>query len=152
VDFLGKALKPEVTFDTPFDLQSSSDRLSFAMRTETGFGVLFSVVQARNLTKDRLRLDLQAGRIRIQVNLGGGMSQYTGTTRVADDRWHDILYVRNGSHHTLYVDGRQEHAWSTSADFQVRVAGVGVTGEGRKVYLRCPEAHQAGLWRTPAEL
>nr|XP_023695411.1 neurexin-1a-like isoform X10 [Paramormyrops kingsleyae] len=86
----------------PVAMHTEAEDVSLRFRSQRAYGLLVATT-SRN-SADTLRLELDAGRIRLTVNLGKGPETIFAGSNLNDDDWHTVRVMRRGRSLKLTVD------------------------------------------------
>uniref|UniRef100_A0A8C9S8E5 Neurexin-1a n=1 Tax=Scleropages formosus TaxID=113540 RepID=A0A8C9S8E5_SCLFO len=117
--YLGRSCEREATIlsydgskfmkiQLPVAMHTEAEDVSLRFRSQRAYGLLVATT-SRN-SADTLRLELDAGRVRLTVNLGLGSSAGKGPetifagSNLNDDEWHTVRVMRRGRSLRLSVD------------------------------------------------
>nr|XP_009305294.1 neurexin-1b isoform X2 [Danio rerio] len=83
-------------------MHTEAEDVSLRFRSLRAYGVLMASTSTH--TTDTLRLELEAGRVRLTVNLGKGPESLFAGQNLNDDEWHTVRVIRRGKSLKLSVD------------------------------------------------
>uniref|UniRef100_A0A8C9S8P1 Neurexin-1a n=1 Tax=Scleropages formosus TaxID=113540 RepID=A0A8C9S8P1_SCLFO len=111
--YLGRSCEREATIlsydgskfmkiQLPVAMHTEAEDVSLRFRSQRAYGLLVATT-SRN-SADTLRLELDAGRVRLTVNLGKGPETIFAGSNLNDDEWHTVRVMRRGRSLRLSVD------------------------------------------------
>ncbi|XP_061754498.1 neurexin-2-like isoform X4 [Nerophis ophidion] len=86
----------------PRTLHTEAEDLSLRFMSQRAFGLLVATTSQQSA--DTLRVELDAGRLKLTVNLGKGPEVLLLGDKLNDNEWHSVKVVRRGKHLQLSVD------------------------------------------------
>ncbi|XP_049336127.1 neurexin 3b isoform X5 [Astyanax mexicanus] len=86
----------------PNVMHTEAEDVSLRFMSQHAFGLLMAAT-SRN-SADTLRLELDAGRVKLTVNLGKGPETLYAGQKLNDNEWHSVRVVRRGKNFKLTVD------------------------------------------------
>ncbi|KAM6956132.1 neurexin-1a isoform 11-T11 [Aplochiton taeniatus] len=89
----------------PVVMHTEAEDVSLRFRSQRAYGVLMATTSRESA--DTLRLELEAGRVRLTVNLGKGPETIFAGQNLNDNEWHTVRVFRRGKSLTLTVDDLQ---------------------------------------------
>ncbi|XP_061083367.1 neurexin-1a-like isoform X16 [Conger conger] len=89
----------------PVVMHTEAEDVSLRFRSQRAFGVLMATTSRDSA--DTLRLELDAGRVRLTVNLGKGPETIFAGHNLNDNEWHTVRVVRRGKNLKLTADDMQ---------------------------------------------
>ncbi|XP_036382921.1 neurexin 1a isoform X17 [Megalops cyprinoides] len=89
----------------PVVMHTEAEDVSLRFRSQRAYGVLMATTSRESA--DTLRLELDAGRVRLTVNLGKGPETIFAGHNLNDNEWHTVRVVRRGRSLKLTVDELQ---------------------------------------------
>ncbi|XP_036402481.1 neurexin-1a isoform X20 [Megalops cyprinoides] len=114
--FLGRSCERDATIlsydgskfmkiQLPVVMHTEAEDVSLRFRSQRAYGVLMATTSRDSA--DTLRLELDAGRVRLTVNLGKGPETIFAGHNLNDNEWHTVRVVRRGKSLKLTVDELQ---------------------------------------------
>ncbi|XP_018580398.1 neurexin 1a isoform X18 [Scleropages formosus] len=114
--FLGRSCEREATIlsydgskfmkiHLPVVMHTEAEDVSLRFRSQRAYGILMATTSRDSA--DALRLELDAGRVRLTVNLGKGPETIFAGYNLNDNEWHTVRVVRRGKNLKLTVDELQ---------------------------------------------
>ncbi|KPP76980.1 neurexin-1-like, partial [Scleropages formosus] len=89
----------------PVVMHTEAEDVSLRFRSQRAYGILMATTSRDSA--DALRLELDAGRVRLTVNLGKGPETIFAGYNLNDNEWHTVRVVRRGKNLKLTVDELQ---------------------------------------------
>ncbi|XP_069035812.1 neurexin 1a isoform X24 [Lepisosteus oculatus] len=89
----------------PVVMHTEAEDVSLRFRSQRAYGILMATTSRDSA--DTLRLELDAGRVRLTVNLGKGPETIFAGYNLNDNEWHTVRVVRRGKSLKLTVDELQ---------------------------------------------
>ncbi|XP_066172460.1 neurexin-1 isoform X10 [Sylvia atricapilla] len=114
--FLGRSCEREATIlsydgsmfmkiQLPVVMHTEAEDVSLRFRSQRAYGILMATTSRESA--DTLRLELDAGRVKLTVNLGKGPETLFAGYNLNDNEWHTVRVVRRGKGLKLMVDDQQ---------------------------------------------
>ncbi|MGH0161090.1 UNVERIFIED_CONTAM: hypothetical protein FKN15_065013 [Acipenser sinensis] len=114
--YLGRSCEREATIlsydgskfmkiQLPVVMHTEAEDMSLRFRSQRAYGILMATTSRDSA--DTLRLELDAGRVRLTVNLGKGPETIFAGYNLNDNEWHTVRVVRRGKSLKLTVDDLQ---------------------------------------------
>ncbi|MGH0153438.1 UNVERIFIED_CONTAM: hypothetical protein FKN15_044960 [Acipenser sinensis] len=114
--YLGRSCEREATIlsydgskfmkiQLPVVMHTEAEDVSLRFRSQRAYGILMATTSRDSA--DTLRLELDAGRVRLTVNLGKGPETIFAGYNLNDNEWHTVRVVRRGKSLKLTVDDLQ---------------------------------------------
>ncbi|XP_057288406.1 neurexin-1 isoform X19 [Pezoporus wallicus] len=114
--YLGRSCEREATIlsydgsmfmkiQLPVVMHTEAEDVSLRFRSQRAYGILMATTSRESA--DTLRLELDAGRVKLTVNLGKGPETLFAGYNLNDNEWHTVRVVRRGKSLKLMVDDQQ---------------------------------------------
>ncbi|XP_039423997.1 neurexin-1 isoform X28 [Corvus cornix cornix] len=114
--YLGRSCEREATIlsydgsmfmkiQLPVVMHTEAEDVSLRFRSQRAYGILMATTSRESA--DTLRLELDAGRVKLTVNLGKGPETLFAGYNLNDNEWHTVRVVRRGKGLKLMVDDQQ---------------------------------------------
>ncbi|XP_065489041.1 neurexin-1 isoform X18 [Caloenas nicobarica] len=123
--YLGKSCEREATIlsydgsmfmkiQLPVVMHTEAEDVSLRFRSQRAYGILMATTSRESA--DTLRLELDAGRVKLTVNLGKGPETLFAGYNLNDNEWHTVRVVRRGKSLKLMVDDQQAMTGQMAGD------------------------------------
>ncbi|XP_042531366.1 neurexin-1 isoform X10 [Dipodomys spectabilis] len=123
--FLGRSCEREATvlsydgsmfmkIQLPVVMHTEAEDVSLRFRSQRAYGILMATTSRDSA--DTLRLELDAGRVKLTVNLGKGPETLFAGYNLNDNEWHTVRVVRRGKSLKLTVDDQQAMTGQMAGD------------------------------------
>ncbi|XP_068827453.1 neurexin-1 isoform X17 [Capricornis sumatraensis] len=123
--YLGRSCEREATvlsydgsmfmkIQLPVVMHTEAEDVSLRFRSQRAYGVLMATTSRDSA--DTLRLELDAGRVKLTVNLGKGPETLFAGYNLNDNEWHTVRVVRRGKSLKLTVDDQQAMTGQMAGD------------------------------------
>ncbi|KAM9272972.1 neurexin-1 isoform 21-T21 [Cariama cristata] len=123
--YLGRSCEREATIlsydgsmfmkiQLPVVMHTEAEDVSLRFRSQRAYGILMATTSRESA--DTLRLELDAGRVKLTVNLGKGPETLFAGYNLNDNEWHTVRVVRRGKSLKLMVDDQQAMTGSMAGD------------------------------------
>ncbi|KAM6272412.1 neurexin-1 isoform X23 [Aptenodytes patagonicus] len=123
--YLGRSCKREATIlsydgsmfmkiQLPVVMHTEAEDVSLRFRSQRAYGILMATTSRESA--DTLRLELDAGRVKLTVNLGKGPETLFAGYNLNDNEWHTVRVVRRGKSLKLMVDDQQAMTGQMAGD------------------------------------
>ncbi|KAM8810252.1 neurexin-1 isoform 8-T8 [Eudromia elegans] len=123
--YLGKSCDREATIlsydgsmfmkiQLPVVMHTEAEDVSLRFRSQRAYGILMATTSRESA--DTLRLELDAGRVKLTVNLGKGPETLFAGNNLNDNEWHTVRVVRRGKSLKLMVDDQQAMTGQMAGD------------------------------------
>ncbi|KAM4772825.1 neurexin-1 isoform 16-T16 [Rhinophrynus dorsalis] len=114
--YLGRSCEREATvlsydgsmfmkIQLPVVMHTEAEDVSLRFRSQRAYGILMATTSRDSA--DTLRLELDAGRVKLTVNLGKGPETLYAGYNLNDNEWHTVRVIRRGKSLKLMVDDQQ---------------------------------------------
>ncbi|XP_041420251.1 neurexin-1 isoform X28 [Xenopus laevis] len=114
--YLGRSCEREATIlsydgsmfmkiQLPMVMHTEAEDVSLRFRSQRAYGILMATTSRESA--DTLRLELDAGRVKLTVNLGKGPETLYAGYNLNDNEWHTVRVIRRGKSLKLTVDDQQ---------------------------------------------
>ncbi|XP_031758058.1 neurexin-1 isoform X24 [Xenopus tropicalis] len=114
--YLGRSCEREATIlsydgsmfmkiQLPVVMHTEAEDVSLRFRSQRAYGILMATTSRESA--DTLRLELDAGRVKLTVNLGKGPETLYAGYNLNDNEWHTVRVIRRGKSLKLTVDDQQ---------------------------------------------
>ncbi|XP_041418409.1 neurexin-1 isoform X23 [Xenopus laevis] len=114
--YLGRSCEREATMvsydgskfmkiQLPVVMHTEAEDVSLRFCSQRGYGILMATTSRESA--DTLRLELDAGRVKLTVNLGKGPETLYAGYNLNDNEWHTVRVIRRGKSLKLTVDDQQ---------------------------------------------
>ncbi|XP_053568183.1 neurexin-1 isoform X3 [Bombina bombina] len=114
--YLGRSCEREATIlsyngtmfmkiQLPVVMHTEAEDVSLRFRSQRAYGILMATTSRDSA--DTLRLELDAGRVKLTVNLGKGPETLYAGSNLNDNEWHTVRVIRRGKSLKLMVDDQQ---------------------------------------------
>ncbi|XP_054611553.1 neurexin-2-like isoform X10 [Dunckerocampus dactyliophorus] len=97
----------------PRSLHTEAEDVSLRFMSQRAFGLLMATTSQQSA--DTLRVELDAGRLKLTVNLGKGPEVLLLGDKLNDNEWHSVKVVRRGKHLHLSVDNATAEGFMSGA-------------------------------------
>ncbi|XP_075353575.1 neurexin-1 isoform X16 [Mycteria americana] len=98
----------------PVVMHTEAEDVSLRFRSQRAYGILMATTSRESA--DTLRLELDAGRVKLTVNLGKGPETLFAGYNLNDNEWHTVRVVRRGKSLKLMVDDQQAMTGQMAGD------------------------------------
>ncbi|XP_019520730.1 PREDICTED: neurexin-1 isoform X29 [Hipposideros armiger] len=98
----------------PVVMHTEAEDVSLRFRSQRAYGILMATTSRDSA--DTLRLELDAGRVKLTVNLGKGPETLFAGYNLNDNEWHTVRVVRRGKSLKLTVDDQQAMTGQMAGD------------------------------------
>ncbi|XP_074142938.1 neurexin-1 isoform X31 [Sminthopsis crassicaudata] len=123
--YLGRSCEREATvlsydgsmfmkIQLPVVMHTEAEDVSLRFRSQRAYGILMATTSRDSA--DTLRLELDAGRVKLTVNLGKGPETLFAGNNLNDNEWHTVRVVRRGKSLKLMVDDQQAMTGQMAGD------------------------------------
>ncbi|KAM9195672.1 neurexin-1 isoform 20-T20 [Mergus octosetaceus] len=123
--YLGRSCEREATIlsydgsmfmkiQLPVVMHTEAEDVSLRFRSQRAYGILMATTSRESA--DTLRLELDAGRVKLTVNLGKGPETLFAGYNLNDNEWHTVRVVRRGKSLKLMVDDQQAMTGQMAGD------------------------------------
>ncbi|XP_034857481.1 neurexin-1 isoform X13 [Mirounga angustirostris] len=123
--YLGRSCEREATvlsydgsmfmkIQLPVVMHTEAEDVSLRFRSQRAYGILMATTSRDSA--DTLRLELDAGRVKLTVNLGKGPETLFAGYNLNDNEWHTVRVVRRGKSLKLTVDDQQAMTGQMAGD------------------------------------
>ncbi|XP_051472092.1 neurexin-1 isoform X26 [Apus apus] len=123
--YLGRSCEREATIlsydgsmfmkiQLPVVMHTEAEDVSLRFRSQRAYGILMATTSRESA--DTLRLELDAGRVKLTVNLGKGPETLFAGYNLNDNEWHTVRVVRRGKSLKLIVDDQQAMTGQMAGD------------------------------------
>ncbi|XP_034283300.1 neurexin-1 isoform X25 [Pantherophis guttatus] len=123
--YLGRSCEREATvlsydgsmfmkIQLPMVMHTEAEDVSLRFRSQRAYGILMATTSRESA--DTLRLELDAGRVKLTVNLGKGPETLFAGYNLNDNEWHTVRVVRRGKSLKLIVDDQQAMTGQMAGD------------------------------------
>ncbi|XP_049551906.1 neurexin-1 isoform X15 [Orcinus orca] len=123
--YLGRSCEREATvlsydgsmfmkIQLPLVMHTEAEDVSLRFRSQRAYGILMATTSRDSA--DTLRLELDAGRVKLTVNLGKGPETLFAGYNLNDNEWHTVRVVRRGKSLKLTVDDQQAMTGQMAGD------------------------------------
>nr|XP_056709778.1 neurexin-1 isoform X22 [Euleptes europaea] len=123
--YLGRSCEREATvlsydgsmfmkIQLPVVMHTEAEDVSLRFRSQRAYGILMATTSRESA--DTLRLELDAGRVKLTVNLGKGPETLFAGYNLNDNEWHTVRVVRRGKSLKLVVDDQQAMTGQMAGD------------------------------------
>ncbi|XP_056679586.1 neurexin-1 isoform X6 [Monodelphis domestica] len=123
--YLGRSCEREATIlsydgsmfmkiQLPVVMHTEAEDVSLRFRSQRAYGILMATTSRDSA--DTLRLELDAGRVKLTVNLGKGPETLFAGYNLNDNEWHTVRVVRRGKSLKLMVDDQQAMTGQMAGD------------------------------------
>nr|XP_023413016.1 neurexin-1 isoform X13 [Loxodonta africana] len=123
--YLGRSCEREATvlsydgsmfmkIQLPVVMHTEAEDVSLRFRSQRAYGILMATTSRESA--DTLRLELDAGRVKLTVNLGKGPETLFAGYNLNDNEWHTVRVVRRGKSLKLTVDDQQAMTGQMAGD------------------------------------
>ncbi|XP_077190878.1 neurexin-1 isoform X33 [Paroedura picta] len=123
--YLGRSCEREATvlsydgsmfmkIQLPLVMHTEAEDVSLRFRSQRAYGILMATTSRESA--DTLRLELDAGRVKLTVNLGKGPETLFAGYNLNDNEWHTVRVVRRGKSLKLMVDDQQAMTGQMAGD------------------------------------
>ncbi|KAM5318827.1 neurexin-1 isoform 21-T21 [Glossophaga mutica] len=123
--YLGRSCEREATvlsydgsmfmkIQLPMVMHTEAEDVSLRFRSQRAYGILMATTSRDSA--DTLRLELDAGRVKLTVNLGKGPETLFAGYNLNDNEWHTVRVVRRGKSLKLTVDDQQAMTGQMAGD------------------------------------
>ncbi|XP_037662590.1 neurexin-1 isoform X7 [Choloepus didactylus] len=123
--YLGRSCEREATvlsydgsmfmkIQLPLVMHTEAEDVSLRFRSQRAYGILMATTSRDSA--DTLRLELDAGRVKLTVNLGKGPETLFAGYNLNDNEWHTVRVVRRGKSLKLTVDDQQTMTGQMAGD------------------------------------
>ncbi|XP_029414506.1 neurexin-1 isoform X17 [Nannospalax galili] len=123
--YLGRSCEREATvlsydgsmfmkIQLPVVMHTEAEDVSLRFRSQRAYGILTATTSRDSA--DTLRLELDAGRVKLTVNLGKGPETLFAGYNLNDNEWHTVRVVRRGKSLKLTVDDQQAMTGQMAGD------------------------------------
>ncbi|XP_030740204.1 neurexin-1 isoform X18 [Echinops telfairi] len=123
--YLGRSCEREATIlsydgsmfmkiQLPVVMHTEAEDVSLRFRSQRAYGILMATTSRDSA--DTLRLELDAGRVKLTVNLGKGPETLFAGYNLNDNEWHTVRVVRRGKGLKLTVDDQQAMTGQMAGD------------------------------------
>ncbi|XP_029793197.1 neurexin-1 isoform X11 [Suricata suricatta] len=123
--YLGRSCEREATvlsydgsmfmkIQLPVVMHTEAEDVSLRLRSQRAYGILMATTSRDSA--DTLRLELDAGRVKLTVNLGKGPETLFAGYNLNDNEWHTVRVVRRGKSLKLTVDDQQAMTGQMAGD------------------------------------
>ncbi|KAJ8270012.1 hypothetical protein GJAV_G00109310 [Gymnothorax javanicus] len=86
----------------PSVVHTEAEDVSLRFMSQRAYGLLVAATSRESA--DTLRLELDAGRVKLTINLGKGPETLYAGSKLNDNEWHSVRVVRRGRNYKLTVD------------------------------------------------
>ncbi|XP_063774746.1 neurexin-1 isoform X18 [Pseudophryne corroboree] len=123
--YLGRSCEREATvlsydgsmfmkIQLPVVMHTEAEDVSLRFRSQRAYGILMATTSRDSA--DTLRLELDAGRVKLTVNLGKGPETLYAGYNLNDNEWHTVRVIRRGKSLKLIVDDQQDMTGQMAGD------------------------------------
>ncbi|XP_063300018.1 neurexin-1 isoform X8 [Pelobates fuscus] len=123
--YLGRSCEREATvlsydgsmfmkIQLPVVMHTEAEDVSLRFRSQRAYGILMATTSRESA--DTLRLELDAGRVKLTVNLGKGPETLYAGYNLNDNEWHTVRVIRRGKSLKLMVDDQQDMTGQMTGD------------------------------------
>ncbi|KAM6138312.1 neurexin-1 isoform 21-T21 [Phoenicopterus ruber ruber] len=123
--YLGRSCEREATIlsydgsmfmkiQLPVVMHTEAEDVSLRFRSQRAYGILMATTSRESA--DTLRLELDAGQVKLTVNLGKGPETLFAGYNLNDNEWHTVRVVRRGKSLKLMVDDQQAMTGQMAGD------------------------------------
>ncbi|XP_040207554.1 neurexin-1 isoform X18 [Rana temporaria] len=123
--FLGRSCEREATIlsydgsmfmkiQLPVVMHTEAEDVTLRFRSQRAYGILMATTSRESA--DTLRLELDAGRVKLTVNLGKGPETLYAGYNLNDNEWHTVRVIRRGKSLKLIVDDQQDMTGQMAGD------------------------------------
>ncbi|XP_077341707.1 neurexin-1 isoform X21 [Lithobates pipiens] len=123
--YLGRSCEREATIlsydgsmfmkiQLPVVMHTEAEDVTLRFRSQRAYGILMATTSRESA--DTLRLELDAGRVKLTVNLGKGPETLYAGYNLNDNEWHTVRVIRRGKSLKLIVDDQQDMTGQMAGD------------------------------------